>query len=92
MGRVLPFALTWKRLLKTAYDHPYFDFSREMPSEEEASRLLGDDFPTFEELVESIRQKYDFPPEAYEAFDKVIAKRAAARGKGKTMSNSKKRE
>lgn len=38
---------------------------------------LPDDFPTFEEMIESAKKRFDLPPEVWKPFDDAIARRAA---------------
>lgn len=38
---------------------------------------LPNDFPTFEEMIESAKKRFDLPPEVWKPFDDAIARRAA---------------
>jgi murein endopeptidase len=52
---------------------------------------LPDDFPTFEEMIESAKKRFDLPPEVWKPFDDAIARRAAKYKKVKRIHNFFKR-
>lgn len=70
--------LTWRKIKRIGFDHPYFDYLKRtghLLSDKEAERILAD-FPTFEQMIESAKKKSGLPPEAWKDFDDVIANRA----------------
>jgi hypothetical protein len=52
---------------------------------------LPDDFPTFEEMIESAKKRFDLPPEVWKPFDDAIARRAMKHNKTKRKHNFFKR-
>ena len=68
--------LKWRKMMKIALDHPFFEYRGEHISRKEAERILGPEFPSFEEMIEGAKKRFDLPEEAWAIYDEAIAKNA----------------
>lgn len=68
----------WRTQKKILLDHPYFDCNPDFVlSRDEADRIFSSGFPSFEEMIEGAKKRFDLPLEAWSDYDKAIAARSA---------------
>ncbi len=67
----------WRKQKKILLDHPYFDcHSDVILSRKEAERIYNSGFPTFEEMIDGAKKRFDLPKNAWHHFDEVISSKA----------------
>lgn len=68
----------WWKQKKILLDHPYFDcHSDGILSRKEVERIYKSGFPTFKEMIDGAKDRFDLPKNAWHHFDEVISSRAA---------------
>ncbi|MGE5494655.1 MAG: hypothetical protein ACM3S4_05080 [Burkholderiales bacterium] len=69
--------MRWRKQKKRLLDHPYFDCNPDVVlSRKETEQIYNSGFPTFEEMVDGAKKRFDIPLDAWSDFDKVIALRS----------------
>lgn len=67
----------WRKQKKILLDHPYFDcHSDAIISRKEAERIYNSGFPTFKEMIDGAKERFDLPTNAWHHFDEVISSKA----------------
>ena len=67
----------WRKQKKILLDHPYFDcHSDAIISRKEAERIYNSGFPTFKEMIDGAKERFDMPTNAWHHFDEAISSRA----------------
>jgi len=69
--------MRWRKIRKIFLDHPYFEYKTDVMSRKEAERIFNSGFPTFEEMIEGAKKRFNLPLETWAGFDDVIALRAS---------------
>lgn len=65
----------WLIQKKILLDHPYFDFKDVVLTRKETEHIYDSGFPTFKEMIDSAKLRFNLPLEAWASFDEVIATR-----------------
>lgn len=74
--------MRFSKLEKLALDHPYFDCKVHCMPPKEAELVFNSGFPSFEEMIEGAKIRFNLSIDAWHDFDVAIATRAARQKKG----------
>lgn len=63
----------WRLEKKILYDHPYFEGNPDVVlSRKEADELVNAGFPSFTEMIDGAKERFDLPLNAWDKFDEAI--------------------